>query len=438
MRKLLFLSYTFPPQTSGAVPVILNLLKYLPSNGWEMLPLVAGNPRCISVDSSLEKDIPAGVRTTHVHMFDPFSFLGGGYRNDGSTREGRTPPGILAGLRRGLSRFLSNFVFIPDRVILWALTAIPAGVVLAARERPDVIVSHGPHHSTHLIARVMAFLTRTPHVMYFGDLWTQDSYMRFDNALNLRMERWMERRLLRSCAGIIASTPGSLSMLEATAGNRRPPGFVLYNAFDPDRMPPPGIPKASGGRFLQATFTGNFWAEHSPRPLFEGMRLFFSRNPEAPFKLRIAGRIEPQFQDLPDILGISDHIEMAGVVPFGEILRFQAESDLLIVSLPPRPGSEVKCSSKLAEYLVSGTPILAIAPEGELTGWVRQFDAGYVSFPDPETVASTLETILSAWKTGNLASSVRLGEVWKLFDARTVVAGLARYLDSVVETSVRR
>jgi len=73
-----------------------------------------------------------------------------------------------------------------------------------------------------------------------------------------------------------------------------------------------------------------------------------------------------------------------------------------------------------------------------LTGWVRQFDAGFVSFPDPETVASTLETILSAWKTGNLASSVRLGEVWKLFDARTVVAGLARYLDSLVETPVRR
>ncbi|MFO7627502.1 MAG: glycosyltransferase [Candidatus Fermentibacteraceae bacterium] len=437
MRKLLFLSYTFPPQTSGAVPVILNLLKYLPMNGWEMLPLVAKNPRCISVDTSLAGEVPAELKTTFVPMFDPLASFGGGYRNDGRAQNTRTSAGPVSLLKKKLSRFLNNYVLIPDRVITWAFTAVPAGVSLVRREHPDVIVSHGPHHSTHVIARVISWLTGVPHVMYFGDLWTGDSYMSFESSLNLWIEKRLERFLLRSSSGMIASTPGSLAVLRGVTGDRQPPGFVLYNAYDPDRLPRARIPRVSEGRFILATFTGNFWAEHSPKALFEGLSLFFKRFPDAPLRLRMAGTLEPQFLSMPVALGISDRIEMAGVIPFSRIVEFQAESDLLVVSLPPRPGSEVKCSSKLAEYLASGVPVLAIAPEGELTGWVREFRAGYVSPPEPVEIASTLEVILNDWKSGRLTSSVDLDSFWKLFDARRVVAGLADYLEHIVEKGAR-
>lgn len=438
MRKLLFLSYTFPPQTSGAVPVILNLVKYLPRSGWEMLPLVAKNPRCISVDTSLAGEVPPGLKTTFVPMFDPLARFGGGYRNDGRALATRSSSGSGSLLKRKLSRFLNNYVLIPDRVITWSFTAVPAGVELARRERPDVIVSHGPHHSTHVIARMISRLTGVPHVMYFGDLWTGDSYINFESRLNLRIEKRLERGLLRTSSGIIASTPGSLAALQALTGNRKPPGFVLYNAFDRDRLPHASVPKVSGGRYILATFTGNFWAEHSPKALFEGLSLFFKRFPDAPLKLRMAGMLEPGFLSMPRELGIEDRIEMAGVVPFSRIVEFQAESDLLVVSLPPRPGSEVKCSSKLAEYLASGVPVLAIAPGGELTGWVREFGAGYVSKPDPAAVASTLEAILVAWRSGGLAAHGEMDGFWKLFDARRVVSDLAVYLEGIAEKGAGR
>lgn len=399
---------------------------------------MAGNPRCISVDTSLAGEVPAELKTTFVPMFDPLARFGGGYRNDGRTQTTRAAAGRASRLKKMLGRFLNNYVLIPDRVITWSFTAVPAGVALVRRERPDVIVSHGPHHSTHVIARVISRLTGVPHVMYFGDLWTGDSYMSFESRLNLWIEKRLERSLLRASSGIIASTPGSLAALQALAGNRQPPGFVLYNAFDPDRLPPAGMPKVSGGRFILATFTGNFWAEHSPKALFEGLSLFFKRSPDAPLRLRMAGTLEPRFLSMPEALGIADRIEMAGVVPFSRIVEFQAESDLLVVSLPPRPGSEVKCSSKLAEYLASGVPVLAIAPEGELTGWVREFGAGYVSPPDPAAVASTLEVILDAFRSGRLVSSTDTEGFWKLFDARRVVSDLAVYLEGIAEKGAKR
>lgn len=402
-----------------------------------MLPLVARNPRCISVDTSLAGEVPSGLKTTFVPMFDPLARFGGGYRNDGSSRTAPASPGLASVLKKRLGRFLNNYVLIPDRVITWAITAVPAGVALVRREHPDVIVSHGPHHSTHVIARLISRLTGVPHAMYFGDLWTGDSYMHFESTLNLRIEKRLERSLLRSASGIIASTPGSLAVLQALAGNRQPPGFVLYNAFDAERLPRAEIPRASGGKYILATFTGNFWAEHSPKALFEGLSLFFKRFPDAPLKLRMAGTMEPQFLSMPEALGISGRIEMAGVVPFGRIVEFQAESDLLVVSLPPRPGSEVKCSSKLAEYLASGVPVLAIAPEGELASWVREFRAGYVSSPDPAEIASTLGVILEAWKSGRLLSSTDKEAFLEVFDAGRVVSDLACYLEHIARKGAR-
>lgn len=429
MKKMVFLSYTFPPQSSGAVPVILNLIKHMPRNGWEILPLVAGNRRDLSLDPSLEKCLPPGLRITSVPMFE---LPGTGNRRTVGDQAQQKERAKRGWLRRTLRRILNNYLLVPDRVILWLPTVVPAGISLVNREKPQVIVSHGPHHSTHVLGRIISIFTGVPHVMYFGDLWTQDSYMLFESRFNLAFERLLERTLLRSAAGIVASTPGSLAVLMSINGESSPPGGILYNGYDADNVPDTDIPSVSGGEYIQATFTGNFWSEHTPYAMFRGIAEFLRLEPEAPFRLRMAGSVEPAFSNWPEEMGIDSVIDRVGVVPFREIRKFQAESDLLVVSLPPRPGSEFKCSSKLSEYLSTGVPILAIAPEGELTGWVREFDAGYVAQPNPESVAGVLSEIHRDWKEGKLKRRIPSEAIAETFEAGRTVARFCSFLDALV------
>ncbi len=186
MRKAVLLTYTFPPQTSGATPVIMNMVKYLPSCGWEVLPLTASNHSGIMpIDNSLCDRLPQNIKVTKVFHPDPMqilSFLRGG--------KGKTQLSASAETAGGggfLRRVIHNYLLVPDRAITWLPVLLPAGVELINRERADLIISHGPHHSTHILARILSRIAGIPHVAYFGDLWIYDSNTAWNSKLNLRM-----------------------------------------------------------------------------------------------------------------------------------------------------------------------------------------------------------------------------------------------------------
>ncbi len=69
----------------------------------------------------------------------------------------------------------------------------------------------------------------------------------------------------------------------------------------------------------------------------------------------------------------------------------------------PTQGSELKNSSKTAEYLISGRAVLAIAPEGDMTERIRDYGRGYTVEPRADEIALGLENIEYQWKTSSLS-----------------------------------
>jgi glycosyltransferase involved in cell wall biosynthesis len=184
---------------------------------------------------------------------------------------------------------------------------------------------------------------------------------------------------------------------------------------------------------LSICYTGFFMHRQTPEPFLRGLKLFRERNPEAGIRFKVVGAFSDDHAMLPSSLGVGDLVETVGLVPFGEVLSHQRSADVLMVCLPPLPGSEVKVPSKLAEYLLCGKPIMAVAPEGDLTRTVTELKAGYCCAPVPEEVCACLERIHADFTGGSLEFDADPEEVARRFDMSVRCVELGRFMDMIAD-----
>lgn len=246
------------------------------------------------------------------------------------------------------------------------------------------------------------------------------------------MEKALEKHIVKYGDGILASTPESVDYFRNEYGNNCPPAETLDNGYDPESVIPKCKDNASRN-YMLLTFTGNFWGEHSPEYIFAGIKKVLEEWPDAPLKLQLIGNLAPRFKHLADKYGINNNLIITGVVPFSEVPKYQMEADVLLACLSPLPGSEVKNSSKIAEYLRSGKPILALAPDGSMTGYVKRFHAGYTSEPKSTSIARVIREILSDWQNSSLKHTTDFEGVADIFDGRLIMSRVGSFLDSIME-----
>jgi hypothetical protein len=58
LKKVLIITYYWPPTGGAGVQRVLKLAKYLPQYGWQPIILTVKNPDCPVFDETLLKDIP--------------------------------------------------------------------------------------------------------------------------------------------------------------------------------------------------------------------------------------------------------------------------------------------------------------------------------------------------------------------------------------------
>lgn len=441
MRKLLYIAYKFPPVSTGDGARNLVLARYMPEGGWEMLPLTASNHLGLPLDPTLLSHLPEGMRVRRTFHFDPLHILA----SIGRSGEGPSEPatGVTKSWKDRLKRFVCSYLLLPDRALTWGMTAIPAALGMARRHKPELVMSFGPQHSTHIVALAAARLCGLPFVSHFGDLWMYDSLVDWESRprFTIRANRWLERFVVLHSDGILTTTPLASHYFRTVYGESCPPTIDIPNGYDPRRIGSARCgPNGDGRRdnVLRICYTGFFMHRQTPEPFLRGMQLFRERNPEAGIRFSVVGAFSNDHGRLPASLGVPDLVEMVGVVPFSEVLAHQRSADVLMVCLPPLPGSEVKVPSKLAEYLLCGKPIMAVAPEGDLTRIVTELNAGYCCSPVPEEVCACLERIHEDFATGRSGYHADPQEVARRFDMSVRCVELGRFLDGMAHRRKKR
>ncbi len=404
-KRVLLVTYPFPPTGGAGVQRVTKFVKYLPRHGWDVSVLTVANPSVPLRDDSLQKDVPPETLVRRARSWEP------GYATKASiaAEPGAGPGrGSFRRLVRSSLRRVGTFLLQPDPQILWMPRAVAAGKRLLRHTRHDAILASGPPFSTFLIGTELGRSAGLPVVLDYRDEWTiSNAYWenkRLDPVSRYVQGR-MQRRVIRAAGGLLATTRCSaeaLAALKREAGGKARVTWV-YNGFDPDDFgDQPPAPPADGGRFRLA-YIGTLWNLTDVGPLVGAVRQVAHARPDLAGRLELvfAGRrTGPQAELLASLRGLPCRLIEYPYLEHTEAVRLMRGSEALCLLLSDLPGAGRVVPAKLFEYVAAARPALVVAPHGEAWDLLDGYPGGRFLPGDTDGIAAWLTTTLSGHRAG--------------------------------------
>ncbi len=213
-RRVLIITYYWPPCGGSGVQRWVKFAKYLPAAGWQPVIYTPENPEYQGIDHSLEGEIPPEAEIVKRPIFEPYGLyrklMGRGSTTDMkvlTSTEDETPGG--KNWKQRLSLWLRSNLFVPDPRAGWVRPSVRF-LKKYLREHPvDVIVTTGPPQSLHLIGERLHRLLGIPWIPDFRDPWTQMYWFKRMPFLPCveRRHRRLEQRVLDNASAVLTVTP---------------------------------------------------------------------------------------------------------------------------------------------------------------------------------------------------------------------------------------
>ena len=386
MKKVLVITYYWPPTGGSGVQRWVKFSKYLPQYGWQPVIYTPENPEMTSVDRSLEGDIPPEaivIKRPIVEFYSLYRRLMG--RKDSSVKEVNPINNRERTFKQKLMLMLRGNLFIPDPRVTWVRPSVRFLKKYLEENPVDVIVSTGPPHSMHLIAMKVAAATGIPWIADFRDPWTKMFYFK-----HLCLSSWAERkhcRLEKKVLGnadvVVAVSPLVQDEFKAMTDT---PVELITNGFDEDDFDQVVEPDG----YFNVTHTGLFAADGNPDVIWKVLAEKCASDPEFRklLRIRLAGKTDPEIIASIRAAGLEDNLIDLGYQSHNNAVREQKNASLLILPLRKEPEYRATLPGKLFEYLASMVPILGIGQtDGAMARIINETQSGVVfNWDDEESV----------------------------------------------------
>lgn len=423
MRKVLVITYYWPPAGGPGVQRVLKFVKYLPYFGWEPIILTVRGGEYPALDEGLVRDVPPGIQVFSTRSIEFFKLF---KRVTGRKKEAPIETYILnrekASWKDLFFTWLRQNIFLPDARVGWVPFAVRKGKEIITREKPDLIFSSSPPHSLQLAAARLAKYAGIPWVADFRDPWTDAFWDK-----GLRRSSWatacirnMERRVVSQATALTSVSQGVLELL--LKGNRAN-SLVLPNGFDTDDF---HLDKQPADK-LRIIYTGHIAASQNPVNFFEAVA---NLSPALRAKLDICfwGKFDQSVYQIMEQLGLQEVVKLYPYVPHTEAVRAITNADLLLLLIPRIHGKGI-LTGKVFEYLATGNYILGIGDsEGEAAQVIRECDAGEMYDYDADLLP-VLSDVIHAWEKGTLSKTD--GARAAQYDRKQITGQLAGLFDGL-------
>lgn len=233
MKKVLVITYYWPPAGGVSVLRTLKIVKYLREFGWEPIVFTVSNPSYPYIDMNNLNDVPDGLEVIKGPIIEPFDIF---KKLSGRKKEERLD-NILQVRSKNSNLFESlgiwvraNF-FIPDARSLWIRPSVKYLKRYLKKNKVDAIFSDGPPHTNTVIANKLSVNFNLPWLADFQDPWTQADYYEMfpiGKIAHLRHMK-MEKRVFENADKITIASPTWKNDLEKIGANDV---SVVYYGYD--------------------------------------------------------------------------------------------------------------------------------------------------------------------------------------------------------------
>ena len=444
MKRLLIITYYWPPTGGSGVQRWVKFSKYLPEFGWQPVVYTPENPEQLARDESLLADIPACAEVVKTRINEPYEL----YRRLTGGKQGQEVNPVNAqqkNWKQRLSLWVRGNCFIPDPRISWVHPSVRFLKKYLAEHPVDAVVTTGPPQSVHLIGLGLKKALGLHWIADFRDPWTEMFYYKHLglSAAADRRHRRLEQAVLDGADTVVSVSPPVAADFQAKT---KTPVVLITNGFDeddfvdPDKtayginssggVPPeppasrssecessregvvePGRPdifrailsgpEKSGPQArrpeIRLVHTGLFAADGNPVNLWDALARRCDADPDfrARLQIRLAGKVDAAITEAIRARGLGDNLVELGYLPHDETVREQRAADILLLPLRREPEYAKVLPGKIFEYLAARRPVLGIGQEdgaaatvlrdagaGEMFDWDKQDEL--LSFLDAE------------------------------------------------------
>lgn len=405
MKKVLIITYYWPPCGGSGVQRWVKFCKYLPLFGWQPVIYTPANPEMTAIDRSLEEDIPSEAIVVKRHITEFYSLYRMLTGNKNASQQEVNP--INSGKKSFLQKLfmmIRGNLFIPDPRITWVRPSVKFLSKYLEEHPVDAIVSTGPPHSMHLIAMALAAKTGLPWVADFRDPWTKLFYFK-----HLMLSPWakhrhriLEKKVLDSASVVVAVSP---LVRDDFMKMTQTPVVLITNGYDEDDF----AQEADDDGYFNVTHTGLLASDGNPEVIWKALADKCSQDPEfrQMLHIRLSGKTDADVIASIKAAGLGDNLVNLGYKEHLVAIREQKNASLLILPLRKEPEYKATLPGKLFEYLASMNPILGIGQtDGAMASIVNSTGAGVVfGWHDLTSVSAFIDLCWKSYKSQSQAQT---------------------------------
>ncbi len=394
-KKVLIISYYWPPGGGAGVQRWLKFVKYLPHFGWTPVVYAPLNGEMPVADASLEKDIPTGTEVIRQPIWEPYDaykkFVGAGKHekiNTGFLTERKKP-----GFFEKISVWMRGNLFIPDARCYWIKPSIKFLLRYLEQNPVDALVSTGPPHSLHLIALAISKQTGIPWLADFRDPWTRIDYyhdLMLTSYAN-RKHHQLERAVITDASRVVVV--GNTMKKEFESDYKRSVD-VITNGYDEADVSVQ--PVTHSGKFTLA-HVGTLVRSRNPVALWETLGSMAASDPAfaRDLELRLTGKVDFAVKESISQAGLTPYVQFIDYLPHDQVIAEQQRTFALLLILNDTPNAKGILTGKLFEYLAARRPILCIGPpDGDAASVIAETGSGITcNFKDQ----NSMHQVITEW-----------------------------------------
>lgn len=364
MKKILIISYYWPPSGGAGVQRWLKFTKYMPEFGIQPVVLTVdpADASYAQIDESLLKDV---VDSTIVYQTKTFEFYNlykrltgkkeipyGGFANEGKE----------SFLQRIAKIVRGNF-FLPDPRKGWNRYAYRKAVDLIREHSIETVVTTSPPHSTQLIGFKLKKKLGINWIADLRDPWTDIYYYKelHHSVLAKKIDKKLELKVLENADKVITVSKDVKRIFEEKLKrSSRSKFLVVPNGYDEDDFKQEV--ESENDKFI-ITYTGTISEVYDIDGFLEALA-GLTKLELKKIVLRFVGKVPSSIiknieAKIPDI-----ELDLVGYVDHQKSIEYLLQSSLQLLVIPNVENNKGIITGKFFEYLASQKPVLAIGPKG--------------------------------------------------------------------------
>jgi len=365
LKKILVITYYWPPSGGPGVQRVLKYCKYLPKYGWQPIILTVSEGDFPVLDESLKSEVKnlKIFKSKSLSLHKIFNSLIGKKNTPTFQLSSSDKDSLFIKFARWIRL---NFI-IPDGRVGWYPSAVREGNKIINKHKIDVIFSSAPPYTAHLIAKKLSLKNKIPWVADFRDPWT-DRFYNYENKrwyLTEKLDKYLENSVIKNASKCI-------TVSDQISKSYTKPFNVIFNGYDEDDFLNINSTKR---KKVTISYLGTMTKSQSPDCFFKAISLLNKNNNH--YKIDLVGNIHPDIKFFIEQKGYGNFIKVKSYIEHSKAIQAMINSQFLLLVIPNTKKNKGIVTGKLFEYIRSMTKIILIGPkDSDASKILKETNAG--------------------------------------------------------------